>query len=223
MSTSAVGTSVNSTATSTAATIKNPNATLNQSDFLKLLIAQLKNQDPLSPMDSTQFTSQMAQFSSLEQLTNINTNLAGLAQVTSAINNSEAMGMIGKTVVAAGNTIGVTNGTPSPITFNLPSPSQTTNISVVDSSGKIVGSFQAGPLGAGNQTVRWNGKDASGNAVPDGAYTYAVNAADAGGNTINATTYLSGVVQSVSIQNGASMLNVGNSQVSLSSVIQVGQ
>ncbi|MBI3582279.1 MAG: flagellar hook assembly protein FlgD [Nitrospinae bacterium] len=223
MSTSPVGTGINSTAASAAATIKNPNAAMNQSDFLKLLIAQLKNQNPLSPMDGTQFTSQMAQFSSLEQLTNINTNLAGLSLVTSAINNSEAMSMIGKTVVAVGNTIGVTNGTPSPISFNLPSPSQTTNISVADSSGNVVGSFQAGPLGAGNQTVRWNGKDANGNALPDGAYTYAVNAADAGGNTINAATYLSGVVQSVSIQNGVSMLNVGNSQVSLSSVTQVGQ
>ncbi|MBI3793502.1 MAG: flagellar hook assembly protein FlgD [Nitrospinae bacterium] len=202
-------------------TSKNPNATMGQADFLKLLIAQLKHQDPLNPMNSDAFTSEMAQFSSLEQLTNINTNLGGLANVQNAVNNSEAMGMIGRTIQAAGNSVSITNGKATSVNFNLADASHTTTVAISNSQGQVVNVLPQGALGAGNQTVPWDGKDSNGNLLPDGTYTYTVNAADASGNPVLSTTYMTGVVSSVSVLNGTTSLNVGNQQVSLGSVMNV--
>lgn len=223
--TTATTSASSSTAASSAATatIANSKNNMGQQEFLKLLIAQLKNQNPLSPMDSTQFTAQMAQFSSLEQLTNINKSLGGLSQVTSAMNNAEAMGMIGKTIQAVGNTIDIASGSPASITFNLPSSTATTDIGIADAAGKVVATLQGGKMSVGDHTAVWDGKDAAGHLLPSGTYTYAINAADSTGAPISATTFLSGLVKSVSIINGTTMLNVGNSQINLTDVTKVAQ
>ena len=93
--------------------------TLGKDDFLKLFVAQLQNQDPLSPMESTEFTSQLAQFSSLEQLTNVNQNLDYLLMYQSSMNNAEAINFIGSTVKASGSSIGVKDGESRPDTIRL--------------------------------------------------------------------------------------------------------
>jgi flagellar basal-body rod modification protein FlgD len=219
--TSTTSTPASPAAGATTATVANPKGTMGQTQFLNLLMAQLKNQDPLSPMDNTAFTGEMAQFSSLEQLTNINTNLSGLSQVTSSVNSSQAIGMIGKTIEAAGNTITMSSGVATPIAFNLPSATSVTDISITNSSGNVVATLKPGALSTGDQTIKWDGKDSNGTVLPDGAYTYSVNAT-AGNQAVLATTYTTGMVSSVSVQGGNISLNVGNSTVPLSSVIKVG-
>jgi len=93
--------------------------TLGKDDFLNLLITQLQNQDPLSPMDSTEFSAQLAQFSSLEQLSNVNENLETLLLYQGSLNNSQAVSFIGKTITASGDSVLITDGIPDNIHFEL--------------------------------------------------------------------------------------------------------
>ena len=113
-----------STTTSTNATV------MGKDDFLSLLVAQLQNQDPLNPSDSTEFTAQLAQFSSLEQLQNINDTLAGFEVYQSTLNNIQSSGFIGKTVTASGDTLSVTNGMTDPISVELDRNCQTAYIQI---------------------------------------------------------------------------------------------
>ena len=111
-----------STATQSSSEVYVPaqdKTTLGKDDFLKLFVAQLQNQDPLSPMESTEFTSQLAQFSSLEQLTNMNQNLDYLLMYQASMNNAEAINFIGSTVKASGNSISVKDGESDQIQFDL--------------------------------------------------------------------------------------------------------
>jgi len=113
-------------------------AVLGKEDFLKLLVEQLKNQDPLNPMESTEFTAQLAQFSSLEQLTNMNESLEYSQLYQSSINNAQAVGFIGKTVKATGDSINVKDGISNQIQFDLARDAETVNIHIYDSSDNLV-------------------------------------------------------------------------------------
>lgn len=205
----------------TKGTSSSPNSTLGKDQFLKLLIEQIKNQDPLSPMQNTEFTAQMAQFSSLEQLYNVNSNLGKLAQSNAAVSSAQAMGMIGKTVKAAGNSIEVTGGNPSQVSFTLPKDSAATKVIISDAKGQLVASIDAGALKTGDNTVAWDGRDASGAPVADGVYTYTVDARNLGGEAVQAATFLNGTVRSVSMENNNTYLNIGNTRVLVGDVMEV--
>ncbi len=198
-------------------------ATLSKDQFLKLLIEQLKHQDPLSPMQNTEFTSQMAQFSQLEQLYNVNTNLNTMAQASISQNNAQSLGLIGKQVKAAGNSVDVSNGAACALSFNLPQAATDAAVSISDANGNVVATIDAGAKASGDNTVTWDGRDASGQPVASGTYTFSVNAHDLTGNYIPATTYMLGIVKSVSIQNGVSYLNLGNTKIQLGDIMEVSQ
>ncbi|TBR21723.1 MAG: flagellar hook assembly protein FlgD [Candidatus Nitrosotenuis sp.] len=198
--------------------------TLSKDQFLKLLIEQLKHQDPLSPMQNTEFTSQMAQFSQLEQLYNVNTNLGTMAQASVSANNAQALSLIGKEVIAAGNSVDVSNGAASDLSFKLPENASDTSITVSDAKGNVVATIDAGAKASGDNTVTWDGRDAAGQPVASGTYTFSVNAHNLAGDSISANTYMKGIVKSVSIQNGVSYLNLGNNtKIQLGDVMEVSQ
>src|SRR5512143_1369392 len=112
MSAMAVDSISAATGTSASSTIAAASKAMGKDAFLKLLITQLQHQDPLNPADSTEFTSQLAQFSSLEQLSNVNDNLTTLKLYQASINNAQAVSFIGKDIVAKGKTLQVTSGQP---------------------------------------------------------------------------------------------------------------
>ncbi|HVP39530.1 MAG TPA: flagellar hook capping FlgD N-terminal domain-containing protein, partial [Candidatus Saccharimonadales bacterium] len=146
---SAAASGLTSTLTGTGST------TLGKDDFLKLLTAQLQHQDPLQPMDNTAFVAQLAQFSSLEQLQNMNSSLSTDILLNQSVNNSLATGLIGRNIVAKGDQITLAAGGTADLSFNL-SAAADAKITVVDSSGKTVATLTPGHLGAGDQTVTWN-------------------------------------------------------------------
>ncbi|MBI5636959.1 MAG: flagellar hook assembly protein FlgD [Nitrospinae bacterium] len=197
--------------------------TLSKDQFLKLLIEQLKHQDPLSPMQNTEFTSQMAQFSQLEQLYNVNSNLGIMTQASISANNAQALGLIGKEVKAAGNSVDVSGGKASALTFSLPENASDTSISISDAKGNVVATIDAGAKDSGDNSVTWDGRDAAGEPVASGTYTFSVNAQNLTGDNIPATTFMRGIVKSVSIQNGVSYLNLGNTKIQLGDVMEVSQ
>jgi flagellar basal-body rod modification protein FlgD len=207
----------------TAAASSTSKTTMGKDAFLTLLITQLQHQDPLNPADSTEFTAQLAQFSSLEQLNNVNENLSALKLYQASINNAQAVSFIGKDVVATGNSVEARSGQTVACEFDLAKPAQKVVVSVYDATGAFVKDVVATGLTAGRQTVSWDGRDRGGNTVADGTYTFEVQAEGSGKEAVAATTYTRGTVAGVSFQDGVTYLAVGNRRVAIGDVVQVTQ
>lgn len=195
--------------------------TLGKDDFLKLLVSQLQNQDPLNPMESTEFTTQLAQFSSLEQLTSVNTNLDYLLLYQTSINNAQAVGFIGNTVKASGNSIPVKDGTSDQIQFDLAGDAAEVNVFVYDASDNLVKTINCGSLNDGEQSIEWDGTNDDGEAVSDGTYTFEVSAKDGNGDTIEASTYMTVEVTGVTFKEGNACLLAGDIEISMNEIIEV--
>jgi flagellar basal-body rod modification protein FlgD len=194
---------------------------MGKEDFLNLLIAQLQNQDPLNPTDSTEFTAQLAQFSSLEQLGNVNQNLMELKNFQASINNSQAVSLIGKAITANGNSIQLTDDGPVRCDFNLAEDADQIVASIYDSTGKFVTEFESRNLSAGSHSLLWDGTDQNRNRMADGNYTFEIQAADASGRDIDTTTFFNGTVDRVTFENNTSYLIAGNQKVALGDVIEI--
>jgi flagellar basal-body rod modification protein FlgD len=194
---------------------------MGKDDFLQLLVAQLQAQDPLNPMDSTEFTAQLAQFSSLEQLQNINGSLDNIGTSQSVLTNSQAVSFIGKEVTAVGNSVYVQNAESVDMQFNLNQDAAAVHIKVYDADGNFIRSFETGPKQAGQNSATWDAVDYLGGHVPDGAYSYDVMAVDADGNAIGATTFTSGLVTGVNYKNGQAYLLTEQQEIPMGNVVQV--
>jgi flagellar basal-body rod modification protein FlgD len=200
---------------------KQDNGVMGKDDFLTLLVAQLQHQDPLNPSESTEFTAQLAQFSSLEQLQNIDATLNGFEVYQSTLNNIQSSGFIGKTVTASGSMLAVDNGTPDPIRFDLANDADSVYVQIYDNYGAFVTDIRAGAMGAGEQQVTWDGRDANGSAVTDGPYTFSVMAMNHDGTVVGSTSFTTGVVSGVDYKTGATNLLINGHEVPISSVIRV--
>lgn len=194
---------------------------LGKEDFLNLLITQLQNQDPLNPTDSTEFTAQLAQFSSLEQLSNVNDNLEQLQNYQAAANNSQAVSLLGKEVTANGNFLKLTDGEPIDCDFNLSNDAATAVVNIYDSTGGFVKAIESESLSAGRHTLVWDGTDNNGNPATDGSYTFEILAADANGQKVNATALFTGTVDTVAFENNTPFLIFGGQRIAVGDVIQV--
>jgi len=195
---------------------------LNKDDFLKLFVTQLQNQDPLNPQDSSQFITQLAQITQVEQAYNTNTNLQSILNQG---NNSMAMGsvsMIGRQVQATGSQVNLQSGSPATVNFNLASAANQLTVSITDGSGNTVKTITAGATGAGNGSVSWDGTDNSGNQLPAGTYSFSVAAKDANGNLVASSSLIKGTVTGVDMSGATPMLTVGGVSVSLTNVTSVG-
>ncbi len=197
------------------------NSVMGKDDFLTLLVAQLQHQDPLNPSESTEFTAQLAQFSSLEQLQNIDTTLNGFEVYQSTLNNIQSSGFIGKTVTATGNVIAVKSGSPDPIRFDLENDADSVYVQIYDSYGNFVADIPAGARQAGEQQLEWDGERSTGEPVKDGPYTFTVMGMNADGSVIGSTSYTTGVVTGIDYKSGATNLLVNDSQIPISSVIRI--
>lgn len=197
------------------------NSVMGKDDFLTLLVAQLQHQDPLNPSESTEFTAQLAQFSSLEQLQNIDSTLNGFEVYQSTLNNIQASGFIGKTVTASGNMFGVSGGEPDAIRFDLANDADSVYVQIYDASGRFVTDIQAGSRQAGEQQVGWNGEDSTGTSVDDGTYTFSIMAVNTDGTVVGSTSYTTGLVTGIDYKTGATNLLINDREIPISSVIRI--
>jgi len=179
---------------------------LGRDAFLTMLVAQLKNQDPLNPMDNTEFSSQLAQFSQLEQLMNMNTSLDKLATGSGSTSAENLMDLIGKEVAGKVDTMSVKEGTASSGYFSLDKPADV-SVTVIDADGKTVRTFDLGQQAPGGHTITWDGKDSNGKVVADGTYQYTVRA-NTGAGFVDLPSSVSGEVQGISYSNGKAYLVV---------------
>jgi flagellar basal-body rod modification protein FlgD len=183
---------------------------MNEQDFMQLLMAQMQNQDPLQPDDSTAWVTQLATYSQVEQsvaqtssLNTISTQLQGLSTTTNA-------NLIGKTVTLQGGTFTWNGTSPSTSSVNLAAAAQQVNVTISDSSGHQVRVMTLGPQSPGSLPITWNGAEDSGQAAPSGTYTFAVSAQSATGQTVGVSQSVTGIVTQVAYANGASTLTLNN-------------
>ncbi len=204
----------------TAATTSNSSTSALQDQFMTLLVTQLKNQDPLNPMDNAQMTSQMAQINTVSGINQLNATLQALSASMTPNQTVQAASMIGHGVLVPGNGVDLANGSAMG-GFSLSGPSDSTKVSIYDSSGALVDTMNLGAQPAGVSDWQWNGMDGNGNPVPAGSYTFKVEASLAGG-AVAANTLQYGVVNSVTQGATGLTLGVGSLQnVALTQVQQI--
>ncbi len=199
---------------------------LGKEDFMKLFVEQLKNQDPMNPMENYEVASQLAQYSSLEQLVNINENFKNFTELTSKNLYFQGVNLIGKDITYEGNEIKYDPASSSniKIDFKLNEGCEEANVNIYDKDGNYLRTLSLKNVDAGDNSVQWDGKTADGSTVPAGIYNYKIAAYNGNGTQITYTPYGKGTVNNVSFNSETSetILKVNNSSVQISDVVGIG-
>lgn len=169
-------------------------------NFMTLLVAQLKNQDPLKPIENTELTSQLAQINTVSGIDSLNETLKSINGQISAGQQLQAAGLIGRGVMIPGDRVLVGNdGVTTPFGIELSRSASKVNVSIVSESGEVMRQFNLGAVTAGTETLVWDGLLTSGEAAAGGAYRVVVEAIDASDKAIDVTTLNYALVNAVSI------------------------
>jgi flagellar basal-body rod modification protein FlgD len=220
MSTPVTQTSTSADAT-TAPSNAPPTNILGKDDFLKIFLAQLSQQDPTSPVDSTAFVAQLAQFSSLELQQNANTDLESLMMGQAAAQQTSVTNLVGKDVTFNSNSLALTSGQGTTINAGLATAAANLTAVISDATGKAVRTIKVGANAAGPVSLGWDGRDDQGNTLPSGTYQVAITAAGVGGASVAVTQTQTGEVTGISFAGGTTQLIVGASTVQLSTITQI--
>lgn len=184
--------------------------------FLTLLTTQLQNQDPLSPMDSNQFTQQLVEFSGVEQQINTNKNLETLVSLAQGRSSADAVSYLGKSVTLSNGKGALINGQAT-WTYALDDKAKANTLTVSDANGRVVYTAN-GELTTGVHTFNWDGKDAYGNQLPDGQYTFTLSPVASDGSAVNYAVASKGVVAQVDFSGSEPQLMIGPMEIPLSEV-----
>jgi flagellar basal-body rod modification protein FlgD len=204
---------------------ENPYATkeskgLGRDEFLKLFLAQLNHQDPLNPLDSTQFSSQLAQFSSLEQLFNVNENLEYLKTAQDGGSRYQVLDLIGKEVEAEGNSLSLVKDETARGVFYSDIPAEC-SVLISDQEGYPIRELYMDMLESGEHSFVWDGRDQKGNLMEAGAYTYEVAAMAPSGEIIPVETRVRGIVDRINMDGEEPLLYIGSAAIQLSQIMNV--
>ncbi len=208
--------SVTSATSGPTASAQNP-TTLGKDDFLKLLVTQLRFQDPLNPLDQNQFLAQTAQFTSLENLQNISAGIDGLRTLLAGNSLVDSAALVGRTVRASSREVAF-DGRPLSLSFSLEAQVSSVNVDVIDASGHVVRRLVTASAGVGASSVAWDGLDAAGHSAPAGTYTYFVSSSSGTGPQPAA---VSGVITGLSIVNGQPVYRIGDATVRPGEIFEI--
>ena len=166
--------------------------------FLQLLTAQVQYQDPLEPMDSSTFVSQLAQLSQVEQSVAVNQNLEGIAAQLSTSTAMSEVGMIGREVLTAGDAFAASADGTTRLAYELSGETETVLVRILDEGGQVVRTLGGQPTAAGEwHELLWDGMTDNGKAAAGESFTFEVEALDAEGDSVGTKTYVPGIVESV--------------------------
>lgn len=200
---------------------------LGKDDFLNLMLQQLKYQDPMEPLDSSEYTAQLAQFSELEQMQNMNDNLTSSItanfQLAQSVNNTMAASLIGKEVKLDGKTIYYTDTDQASqkLGYTLPEEVVSTKIEVYDSKGNLVRTIDDLPEQKGDHKLSWDFTDDNGENVPAGNYTFKVVAKASNGEELSINSFKIGTIDAVRYTENGTVLMVNGNQYSLSDIFEI--
>lgn len=186
---------------------------LEKEDFLTLLVAQLENQDPLNPMDDKEFTAQLAEFSSLEQLTNISNGIDSMNENDTHQDMVSAVSFIGKDVRAEGSSLSIHEGEVSSLYYSLGETASNVYVNIYDPNGNLVRTAHLGGKQAGEHTFQWDGLDWAGEPLPDGIYSIGLAAEGVKGDPVMSYTEVSGEVAGVQSWSGQHYLRLLDGRV----------
>lgn len=194
-------------------------ATLGKDEFLSLLVTQLRNQDPMSPLQPHEFAAQLAQFSSVEQLTQLNSAMATQSQqsqlVAALVQTQFGSGLLGKEIVAEGDQVVVPKTGAAKLPIEVSGAGGAAKLTLTDDNGRVIATRDLGAVSPGKQTLTLPSD------LPPGTYHAKVEVTGAGGTTVTATTYETGVVSGIHFANGGLTLRIGDLDVPLGSLVEV--
>jgi flagellar basal-body rod modification protein FlgD len=222
--TTTTATSTTSTSTSNTSTAQAAGAVGSQqlagnfNTFLKLLTTQLQNQDPLSPLDTNQFTQQLVEFASVEQQVNMNTNLQTLISMQQSTESLQALQLVGANVTINSNAATLSNTTGSAATWGFSSPSPATAAVTITSSTGQVALTGTVSLSTGSQTFTWNGQGNNGVTWPDGNYTVSIKATGANGQAVTVSTQVQGTISAVDVSQNPQQVTVGGQNYPITAI-----
>jgi flagellar basal-body rod modification protein FlgD len=185
----------------------------------------MKNQDPLDPVDGTQYVSELAQFSSLEQLQNLNTNMTTSINanytLTQSIDNTLAANLIGQQVEVTSSGVNYSGQASTEIGYSLPSNAADVTLTITNSAGAEVRTMTGLSTTAGSNQVSWDFTDDNGSTLPEGNYTFSVAANDANGNGITPTLFTTGTIQAVNYTSSGTTFTINGSTYNQSDVLEL--
>jgi len=187
-------------------------------DFMTLLVAQIQNQDPTSPMDNAQFTEQITSFTMLDELTAMNEKLEESIMVGQSVNNTAMLALVGKDVTVAGDTVNLNNGSASENVVNTKGPG-TAYVDVLDASGNVVDHYEVNVSG-GLSNIDWDGVNDDGEAFADGQYTLDVKVTNSG-LEVPFELLKTGAVEGLRYENNVAVVMVGDQEYYVSEIYKV--
>jgi flagellar basal-body rod modification protein FlgD len=209
-------------AAAAAARSQAPSSVVGKDQFLQLLIAQLTNQDPLKPADDKEFVAQMATFSSLEQLMDVNQNLQGLAFGQANLVNAQALDLIGKdALVEGGETIRVRRGEADRVVYALPKPAGEATLTIYGPDGTPVRTIALDTDASGRVNLEWDGLDADGKALADGDYRYEVHATDLEGAPMIVAVFRALPIDGVNFGEAGLSLVSGDREIPFETILEI--
>ena len=204
-------------------TAKTGDQGLKSEDFMKLLIAQLQNQDPQAPVDTKELVTQLSQLTGVQQLTAMTSKMDGLTSAMNGMAANQSASLIGKKVEAKGDTVHLDATGVTTTAVNFQQNAAKVSVNVVNEAGRVVRTIDMPPQPAGVVAIEWDGKADNLERAAPGTYTIAVSAKDGNDNPVDTDMKVTGVVSGVSYEHGAPELVLGTTRVPLSSVTSIGQ
>lgn len=186
--------------------------------FLKLLVTQLNNQDPLNPLDNAQLTSQLAQMSTVSGIEKLNTALQSLLAQSGSSQVLQSASLIGRSVLVPGQELALKGGNATAFALDMPGPAEAVKLDITDAAGHVVRSYDLGSLAAGVKALAWDGKGADGATLPDGAYKVSAIATGAGGNVTPVALTYANVTSVAQGSNGIALTLADSRMVGFSDV-----
>lgn len=209
-------------ATSASQTQSGTGQILDKDSFMKLFVAQMQHQDPLKPMEAYEISAQLAQFSSLEQLYNLNENMNNMIAYQTSQNNLQLLSLINKKVEVVTDKLTLQGGKATEARYELGEEATSCAIKIYGEDGTCVRSLNLGSRDAGSYTLDWDGKDQKGAILPDGRYSFDVVANDATGNEVPVNTSICGRITGLDFEGGITTLVLEDgSKVSVADVARV--
>jgi flagellar basal-body rod modification protein FlgD len=189
-----------------------PTSADSEQRFLKLLVTQLKNQDPLNPLDNAQLTSQLAQMSTVSGIEKLNNAFQSLLAQSSSNQVLQSAALIGRTVLVPGNDLALTQGTNAPFAVDMAGAAESVKVTITNGAGAVVRNYDLGALPAGVKTLSWDGLGDGGAPVASGAYTFNVAAAEGGNAKVVASALMYANVVSVAQGTSGVALDLGSNR-----------